>query len=183
MPSELHELTDLSLYNKKPEPQLQKTVVSEWRTPESNLIDESYKKDLAWILGAWTKTWTPVNTRVDWFQPAFVDCKTTSHSGGSTSHCECSSTWIRDSLDGDLKVKGNDAPQKWQVHCYYHGRGPIQQGKDVAMGKDRSAQGCHHCAWRFSYADDFFKTMNATLSWICRKHWPLSLWLGTTMIH
>ena len=52
VPSELHELTDLSLYNKKPEPQLQKTVVSEWCTPESNLIDESYKKDLAWILGA-----------------------------------------------------------------------------------------------------------------------------------
>ena len=38
-------------------------------------------------------------------------------------------------MDGDLKVQGNDSPQKWQVHCYYHGRGPIQQGKDVVWGK------------------------------------------------
>ena len=51
VPSELHELTDLSLDNKKPEPELQETVLSEWYTPDSSLIDESYKKDLAWILG------------------------------------------------------------------------------------------------------------------------------------
>ena len=51
VPSELHELADLSLDNKKPEPELQKTVVSEWYTPDSSLIEESYKKDLAWILG------------------------------------------------------------------------------------------------------------------------------------
>ena len=70
----------------------------------------------------------------------------------------------RDSLDGDLKVQGNDAPQKWQVHCYYHGRGPIQQGKDAAMGKDTSAQRCHHCAWRFSHADDFFKSHREVLT-------------------
>ena len=49
--SELHELIDLSLDNKKPEPELQKTVVSEWYTPDSSLIEESYKKDLVWILG------------------------------------------------------------------------------------------------------------------------------------
>lgn len=48
MPSELHELTNLSLDNKKPEPELQKTVVSKWYTPDSSLIEESYKKDLAW---------------------------------------------------------------------------------------------------------------------------------------
>ena len=47
VPSELHELTDLLLDNKKPEPELQETVVSEWYTPDSSLIDESYKKDLA----------------------------------------------------------------------------------------------------------------------------------------
>ena len=51
VPSELHELADLSLDNKKPEPELQKTVVSEWYTPDSSLINEYYKKDLAWILG------------------------------------------------------------------------------------------------------------------------------------
>lgn len=51
MPLELHELTNLSLDNKKPEPELQKTVVSEWYTPDSSLTDESHKKDLAWILG------------------------------------------------------------------------------------------------------------------------------------
>jgi len=51
VPLELHELTDLSLDNKKPEPEIQKTVVSEWYTPDSSLIDESHKKDLAWILG------------------------------------------------------------------------------------------------------------------------------------
>ena len=51
VPSELHELIDLSLDNKKPEPELQKTVVSEWYTPDSSLIEESYRKDLAWILG------------------------------------------------------------------------------------------------------------------------------------
>lgn len=50
VPSELHELTDLSLDNKKPEPELQKAVVSEWYTPDSSLIDEYYKKDLSWIL-------------------------------------------------------------------------------------------------------------------------------------
>ena len=38
VPSELHELADLSLDNKKPEPELQKTVVSEWYTPDSSLI-------------------------------------------------------------------------------------------------------------------------------------------------
>lgn len=51
MPLEFHELTNLSLDNKKPEPELQKTVVSEWYTPDSSLTDESHKKDLAWILG------------------------------------------------------------------------------------------------------------------------------------
>ena len=51
VPSELHELTDLSLDSKKPELELQNTVLSEWYTPDSSLIDESYKKDLAWILG------------------------------------------------------------------------------------------------------------------------------------
>ena len=70
-------------------------------------------------------------------------------------------------MDGDFKVQGNDAPSKWQVHCYYDGRGPIQQGKDVAMGKDTGAQGCHHCAWRFSHADDFF-----------RSHWEVLRVLG-----
>ena len=51
MPLELHELADLSLDNKKPEPEQQKTVVSEGYTPDSSLIDESYKNELAWILG------------------------------------------------------------------------------------------------------------------------------------
>lgn len=51
VPSELHELADLSLDNKKPEPELQKTVVSEWYTPDSSLISEYYKKDQACILG------------------------------------------------------------------------------------------------------------------------------------
>lgn len=51
VPSELHELADLSLDNKKPEPELQKTVVSEWYTPDSSLISEYYKKDQNCILG------------------------------------------------------------------------------------------------------------------------------------
>ena len=51
VPLELRELTDLSLDNKKPEPELQNTVLSEVYTPDSSLIDESYKKDLAWMLG------------------------------------------------------------------------------------------------------------------------------------
>ena len=51
VPSELHELADLLLDNKKPEPELQKTVVSEWYTPDSSLINEYYKKDQACILG------------------------------------------------------------------------------------------------------------------------------------
>ena len=51
MPWELHELTDLLLDNKKPETELEKTELSEWYTPDSSLIDESYKKDLAWTLG------------------------------------------------------------------------------------------------------------------------------------
>ena len=51
VPSDFHELTDLSLDKRKPEPELQETVLSEWYTPDSSLIDESYKKDLAWILG------------------------------------------------------------------------------------------------------------------------------------
>ena len=49
VPSELHELADLSLDNKKPEPELQNTVVSEWYTPDSSLINEYYKKDQACI--------------------------------------------------------------------------------------------------------------------------------------
>ena len=92
VPSELHELADLSLDNKKPEPELQTTVVSEWYTPDSSLIDECYKKDLAWILGRLHEQKPELQSIPGWFQPAFVDCKTTSHSGGSTSHCECSSS-------------------------------------------------------------------------------------------
>ena len=66
VPSELHELIDLSLDNKKPEPELQKTVSSEWYTPDSSLIDESYIKDLAWILGRLHEQQPELQSRPGW---------------------------------------------------------------------------------------------------------------------
>ena len=51
VPSEQHELnSEISLENKKPEPQMEGTVIEEWYEPDKNKIDESYKKELAWIL-------------------------------------------------------------------------------------------------------------------------------------
>ena len=50
VPSELHELSELCLENKKPEPKMEGTVTEEWYDPDINKINESYKKELAWIL-------------------------------------------------------------------------------------------------------------------------------------
>ena len=50
VPSEVHELSEISLENKKPEPEMEGTVVEKWYTPDKNKINESYKKELAWIL-------------------------------------------------------------------------------------------------------------------------------------
>ena len=51
VPSELHELSEISLENKKPEPVIEEPVEEGWYTPIQEKIDESYKKELAWILG------------------------------------------------------------------------------------------------------------------------------------
>lgn len=51
VPSQLHELDELVLEDKKPEPVNQETPHEEWYMPDQNRIDKSYKKELAWILG------------------------------------------------------------------------------------------------------------------------------------
>ncbi|KAK2554918.1 hypothetical protein P5673_023601 [Acropora cervicornis] len=48
---QLHELSQISLENKKPEPVLEEPVEEGWYKPIQEKIDESYEKELAWILG------------------------------------------------------------------------------------------------------------------------------------
>ena len=50
VPSELHELSEISLENRKPEPEMEGIVIEEWYEPDMSKIEESYKKELAWIL-------------------------------------------------------------------------------------------------------------------------------------
>ena len=50
IPSELHELQEVDLGNEKPEPVMKGAVMDEWYTPDELCIDESFEKDLAWIL-------------------------------------------------------------------------------------------------------------------------------------
>ena len=50
IPSELHELQEVDLGNEKPEPVMKGAVMDEWCTPGELCIDESFEKDLAWIL-------------------------------------------------------------------------------------------------------------------------------------
>ena len=49
---QLHKLSQVSLENKKPEPLIEEPVEEGWYKPVlQEKIDESYKKELAWILG------------------------------------------------------------------------------------------------------------------------------------
>ena len=50
IPSELHELQDVDLGNEKPEPVMKGAVMDEWYSPDELCINESFEKDLAWIL-------------------------------------------------------------------------------------------------------------------------------------
>ena len=46
----MHELQEVDLGNEKPEPVMKGAVMDEWYTPDELCIDESFEKDLAWIL-------------------------------------------------------------------------------------------------------------------------------------
>ena len=46
VPSELHELSEISLENREPEPVIEGTVIEECYTPDMSKIEESYKKEL-----------------------------------------------------------------------------------------------------------------------------------------
>jgi hypothetical protein len=50
VPSEIHELKKVELESDKPEPVIQGTVSTEWYSPDQLTMDESFEKDLAWIL-------------------------------------------------------------------------------------------------------------------------------------
>ena len=50
VPSEPHELSEISLENRKPEPKMEGIVIEEWYEPDMSKMEESYKKELAWIL-------------------------------------------------------------------------------------------------------------------------------------
>jgi len=49
--SQVHELSQVSLENKKPDPVIEELVEEGWYKPVQEKIDASYKKELAWILG------------------------------------------------------------------------------------------------------------------------------------
>ena len=48
--AELHEISDVYLENMKPEPVIEETIEEGWYGPIQEKIDESYKKELFWIL-------------------------------------------------------------------------------------------------------------------------------------